>query len=116
MGRLSPAGCGPASGVQSTALSQCGSSICLHPSGAADCRELEQYPEKLGQSAPPTPEMGGALFKRCLMDRHYSHAVTTQADVVSRRHLQVAFPRDVSRDAGGNDTPTHEVRRGPKPC
>ena len=70
---------------------------------------LSNMPEKLEQSAPPIPEMGGALLKRCLMDRHYSHAVTTQADVVSRRHLQVAFPRDVSRDAGGNDTPAHEV-------
>jgi hypothetical protein len=70
---------------------------------------LSNMSEKLAQSAPPTSETGGALLKRCLMDRHYSHAVTTQADAVSRRHLQVAFPRDVSRDAGGNDTPTHEV-------
>jgi NADPH2:quinone reductase len=37
---------GPTSGVQSTALSQRGGSICLRPSGAADCREFEQYARK----------------------------------------------------------------------
>ena len=51
----------------------------------------------------------GAGSRLRLMDRHYGHAVTTQADIVSRRHLQVAFPRDMSCDAGGNDTGTHEV-------
>jgi len=39
-------GCGPTSGAQSTALSQRGGSICLRPSGAADCRQFEQYAPK----------------------------------------------------------------------
>jgi hypothetical protein len=39
-------GCGPTSGAQSTALSQRGGSICLRPSGAADCRQFEQYARK----------------------------------------------------------------------
>ena len=65
-------------------------------------------PEAFGESAPPVAEMGGVPSKRRSMDRHYGHAVITQADIVSRRHLQVAFPRDMSRDAGGNDTGTDE--------
>jgi hypothetical protein len=82
------------------------------------CRgeNLSDMPKNLAQSAPPTSEMGGALLKRCLMDRHYSHAVMSSS-VFLKCNLLVAVTsntpqRDTNlqrwvrpRKSGSHETP-----------